>query len=130
MHYLNRSIWCCRCLCRRIQLRTFKSLCLPSLLYGFNTWILNSTLMRDIDEFAMKGVCRISGYHWSNHVVRRLPPSPTSTGLTEGVKFESHRCHQLREGLHLHKKGSERPAADDYLLRWYKEEFVSCKPLP
>ncbi|KAG0729032.1 tRNA (uracil(54)-C(5))-methyltransferase [Chionoecetes opilio] len=52
MDSLSGSIWRCRYLCRRTKIRIFKSLVIPVLLYGCETWTLNSDLKRQIDAFA------------------------------------------------------------------------------
>ena len=62
------SIWRCRYLCRRTKIRVFKSLVLPVLLYGCETWTLNSDLKRRIDAFGNKCLRRIMGYRWNDHV--------------------------------------------------------------
>ena len=44
MDSLDHGVWCCRYLCRRTKVRVFRSLVLPVLLYGCETW----TLTRDL----------------------------------------------------------------------------------
>ena len=56
------SIWRCRYLCRRTKIRIFKLLAIPVLLYGCETWTLNTDLKRRIDAFATRCLCRIMGY--------------------------------------------------------------------
>ena len=68
MDSLNVSIWRCRYLCRRTKIRLFKSLVLPVLLYGCETWTLNSDLKRRIDAFGNKCLRRIMGYRWFDFV--------------------------------------------------------------
>ncbi|KAG0711023.1 Iron-sulfur protein NUBPL [Chionoecetes opilio] len=51
MDSLSGSIWRCRYLCRRTKIRFFKSLVIPVLLYGCETWTLNSDLKRQINAF-------------------------------------------------------------------------------
>ena len=68
MDSLNMSIWRCRYLCRRTKIRIFKSLVLPVLLYGCETWTLNSDLKRRIDAFGNKCLRRIMGYRWYDYV--------------------------------------------------------------
>ena len=41
MDSLDHGVWCCRYLCRTKKVRVFKSLVLPVLLYGCETWTLN-----------------------------------------------------------------------------------------
>ncbi len=75
MDSLNMSIWRCRYLCRRTRIRILKSLVLPVLLYGCETWTLNSDLKSRIDDFDNKCLRRIMGYRWfdfvSNHRLLR-----------------------------------------------------------
>ncbi|KAG0710360.1 Squamous cell carcinoma antigen recognized by T-cells 3 [Chionoecetes opilio] len=53
MDSLSGSIWRCRYLCRRTKIRIFKSLVIPVLLYGCETWTLNSDLKRRINAFEL-----------------------------------------------------------------------------
>ncbi|KAG0730425.1 2-hydroxyacylsphingosine 1-beta-galactosyltransferase [Chionoecetes opilio] len=62
MDSLSGSIWRCRYLCRRTKIRIFKSLVIPVLLYGCETWTLNSDLKRRINAFGNKCLRRIMGY--------------------------------------------------------------------
>ena len=62
MDSLNMSIWHCRYLCRQTNIRIFKSLVIPVLLYGCETWTLN--LKRRIDVFGTRCLRRIMGYRW------------------------------------------------------------------
>ncbi|KAG0722631.1 Retrovirus-related Pol polyprotein from type-1 retrotransposable element R2 [Chionoecetes opilio] len=58
MDSLSGSIRGCLYLCRRTKIRIFKSLVIPILLYGCETWTLNSDLKRRIDAFGMgHGMC-------------------------------------------------------------------------
>ena len=66
MDSLSASIWRCRYLCRRTKIRIFKSLVIPVLLYGCETWTLNTNLKRQIDVFGNKCLCSIMKYHWNN----------------------------------------------------------------
>ena len=68
MDSLSSSIWRCRYLCRRTKIRLFKSLVLPVLLYGSETWTLDSDLKRRIDAFGNKCLRRIMGYRWDDYV--------------------------------------------------------------
>ncbi len=61
MDSFNRSIWRCRYLCRRTKLRIFKTRVLPVLLYGCETWTLNSDLDRRLNVFGTKCLRRIMG---------------------------------------------------------------------
>ena len=46
MDSLDHGLWCCRYLCRMTNVRAFRSLVLPVLLYECETW----TLSRDLDS--------------------------------------------------------------------------------
>ena len=52
-------------LCRRTKIRIFKPLINFVLLYGCETWILNTDLKRRTDVFSNKYLCRIIGYRWN-----------------------------------------------------------------
>ena len=62
MDSLSTSIWRCRYLHRRTKIRIFKSLVIPVLLYGCETWTLNTDLKRKIDVFGNKCLRSIMGY--------------------------------------------------------------------
>ncbi len=68
MNSLNTSIWRCRYLCLQTKIRVFKSLVLPVLLYGYETWTLNRDLERRLDVFGTKCLRRIMGYRWNDFV--------------------------------------------------------------
>ena len=61
MDSLNTSIWRCRNICWRTKIRIFKSLMIPVLLYGCETWTLNTDLKRRIDVFSTRCLPRIMG---------------------------------------------------------------------
>ncbi|KAG0727434.1 LINE-1 reverse transcriptase [Chionoecetes opilio] len=67
MDSLSGSNWRCRYLCRRTKIRIFKSLVIPVLLYGCETWTLNSDLKRRINAFGNKCLRRIMGYRWDDY---------------------------------------------------------------
>ena len=71
MDSIDKSIWRCRYLSRRTKLRIFKSLVLPVLLYGCETWTLNSDLERRVDAFGSKCLRRIMGYRWFDRVTNQ-----------------------------------------------------------
>ncbi|KAG0724278.1 Sodium-coupled monocarboxylate transporter 1 [Chionoecetes opilio] len=60
MDSLSGSIWRCRYLCRRTKIRIFKSLVIPVLLYGCETWTLNSDLKRRINAFAVTEMATVA----------------------------------------------------------------------
>ena len=68
MDSLNTSIWRCWYLCRWTKIWNFKSLVIPVLLYGCETWTLNTDLKRRIDVFGTRCLHRIMGYRWNDFV--------------------------------------------------------------
>ena len=66
MDLLSTSIWRCWYLCRRTNIRIFRSLVITVLLYGCETWTLNTDLKRRIDVFGNKCLRRIMGYRWND----------------------------------------------------------------
>ena len=63
MDLLSTSIWFCWYLCRQTKIRIFMSLVTPVLLYGCETWTLNTDLKRRIDVFGTRCLRRIMKYH-------------------------------------------------------------------
>ena len=68
MDSLNTSIWCCQYLCRQMKIWIFKLLVIPVLLYGCETWTLNTDLKRRKNVFGTLGLRRIMGYRWYDFV--------------------------------------------------------------
>ncbi len=68
MDSLNKGVWRCRYLCRRTKVAVFRTLVLPVLLYGCETWTLPIDLRRRLNSFGTKSLRRILGYHWSKKV--------------------------------------------------------------
>ena len=64
---MHHGVWCCRYLCRRTKVQVFRSLVLPILLYGCETWTLSRDLRRRLNSFA-RSPWRILGYCWSDFV--------------------------------------------------------------
>ena len=62
------SLWCCRYVCRRTKIQIFKSLVIPVLLYGCETWTLYTDLKRRIDASGTKCLRKIMGYRWYDFV--------------------------------------------------------------
>ena len=84
---LNTSIWRCRYLCRRTKIRIFKSLVIPVLLYGCETWTLNIDLKRRIDVFGARCLRKIMGCHWYDFVSnQRLFRETDSRPITSIVR--------------------------------------------
>ncbi|XP_045124033.1 uncharacterized protein LOC123511990 [Portunus trituberculatus] len=59
---LSTSIWRYRYLCRRTKIQIFKSVVIPVLLYGCETWTLNTDLRRRINVFGNRCLRRIMEY--------------------------------------------------------------------
>ena len=59
---------CCQYLCRRTKVRVFRSLVLPVLLYGSETWTLNRKLRWRLNSIGVRSLQRILGYRWSEFV--------------------------------------------------------------
>uniref|UniRef100_A0A8C4Q8Q3 Uncharacterized protein n=1 Tax=Eptatretus burgeri TaxID=7764 RepID=A0A8C4Q8Q3_EPTBU len=68
MDSLDHGLWRCRYLCGRTKVRVFRSLVLPVLLYGCETWTLTKDLRRRLNSFGTRSLRRILGYHWSDFV--------------------------------------------------------------
>ena len=68
MDSLSTSIWHCWYLCRQTKIWISKSPVIPVLLYGCETWTLNTDLKRQIRVFGSKCLCRIMGYCWNDFV--------------------------------------------------------------
>ena len=61
-------VWRCRYLCGRTNVRVFRSLVLPVLLYGCETWTLTKDLRWRFNSFGTRSLRRILGYRWSDFV--------------------------------------------------------------
>ncbi len=68
MDSLNKSIGRCRYLGRRTKIRVFKTLVLPILLNGCETWTLTRDLKRRIKSVGTKCLRRIMGHTWKDLV--------------------------------------------------------------
>jgi len=68
MDSLDHGVWRCRYLRRRMKVRDFRSLVLPVLLYGCETWTLTRNLRGRINYFGTRSLRRILGYRWSDFV--------------------------------------------------------------
>ena len=95
MDSLNRSIWRCRYLCRRTKISVFKSLVLPVLLYGCETWTLNSDLERRLNVFGTRCLRRIMGYRWNDFVSnQRLLRETKSEPVTSIIRDRQLRLYE------------------------------------
>jgi len=65
---LDHGVWSCRYLCGRTQVQVFRSLVLPVLLYGCETWTLTRDLRQRLNSLGTRYLRRILGYRWSDFV--------------------------------------------------------------
>ena len=106
MGSLNRSIWRCRYLGRRTKIRVFKTLVLPVLLYGCETWTLTGDLKRRINSFGTKCLRRIMGYTWRDRVSnQRILHDTDSRPITNQIQER-----QLRLYGHVARLPEDDPA--------------------
>ena len=71
--YIARGVsWRCRYLCRQTKIRIFKSLVIPVLLYGCETWTLNTDMNWRIDIFGTRCLRKIMGYGILNFVQSQI----------------------------------------------------------
>ena len=68
MNSLDHGVRHCQYLCGRTKVRAFRSLVLPVLLYGCETWTLTKDLRRRLNSFVTRSLLRILGYRWSDFV--------------------------------------------------------------
>jgi hypothetical protein len=64
MDSLDKGVWRSRYLCKRTKVRVFRSLVLPVLLYGCETWTVTGDLGRRLNSFGTISLRRILGYRW------------------------------------------------------------------
>ena len=73
MDSLDNGVWRCRYLCGRTKVRVFRSLWLPVLLYGCETWTLTSDRRWRLHCFGTRSLQKILGDRWSDFVsIERL----------------------------------------------------------
>ena len=68
---LDHGMWRCRYLCRRTKVRVSKSLVLPVLLDGCETWILTRDLKQRLNSFGTRSLRRILGFSLVRLFVQR-----------------------------------------------------------
>ena len=68
MDSLDHGVWRCRFLCRRTKVRLFRSLVLPVLFYGCETWTLTRNLRWRPNSFGTRSLQRILGDRWLDFV--------------------------------------------------------------
>ena len=71
MNSLNKTVWRSRYLSIRTKVRVLRSLVLPVLLYGCETWTLKDGLSSRLDSFLTQSLRRIFGYRWFDKVSNR-----------------------------------------------------------
>ena len=73
MDSLDYGLWRYRYLCRRMQVRVFRSFMLLVMFYGCETWTLTRDLRWRLNSFGTRSLRRILGYRWSDFVsIERL----------------------------------------------------------
>ena len=110
MNSLDKSIWRCRYLCRRTKLRVFRTLVMPVLLYGSETWTLSSALETRLDAFCNRSLSRIMGHCWRDRVSNQRLNHGTGIGPVTCTI----RDRQLRLYGHLARFPQDDPAPVSY----------------
>src|ERR1044072_9048509 len=57
-----REVWKKRKISKEIKKRMFECMCLPSVIYGCETWMINARMRRNLNVFEMKGlraICKL-----------------------------------------------------------------------
>ena len=75
-----------------MKVRVFRSLVLPVLLYGCETWTLTKDLRRRLNSFGTRSLQRILGYRWSDFVSNERLLRETQLRFVTCIVLE----HQLR----------------------------------
>ena len=65
---LDQGVWRCRYLSKATKIRVFRSLVMPVLLYGCETWTMTKGLKNRLNVFATRTLRRILGYRWSDFI--------------------------------------------------------------
>ena len=68
MKDLQRPLWRHRTISQRTKRRIYNASVISVLLYGAESWPLNSTLEKRINGFDSRALRRIEGIHWTDHV--------------------------------------------------------------
>ncbi|XP_069995970.1 uncharacterized protein [Penaeus vannamei] len=106
MNSLNKGIWRCWYLCRSTNLRVFKALIMPVLLYGSETWTLSCALESRLDSFCNRSLRWIIGHCWRDYVSnQRLHRETGTRPVTWTI-----RDRQLRVYGHLTRFPQDDPA--------------------
>ena len=88
MDSLDHGEWRCRYLCERTKVRVFKSLVLPVLLYGCETWTLTKDLRWRLNSFGTRSLRRILGCRWSDVVSNERLLRETQMGFVSCIVRE------------------------------------------
>ena len=95
-----KKIWSSKAISRRTKLRLYKTLVVPVLLYGCETWKMNKGDNKAVDVFLNKCLRRILNIQWQDHIsteelLRRANMNP----LSEEVKWRRWKMigHILRQ---------------------------------
>ena len=95
-----KKIWSSKAISRRTKLRLYKTLVVPVLLYGCETWKMNKGDNKAVDVFLNKCLRRIFNIQWQDHIsteelLRRANMNP----LSEEVKWRRWKMigHILRQ---------------------------------
>ena len=90
MDSLDHRVRRCRYLCGRTKVRDFRSLVLPVLLYGCETWTLTRDLKRRLNSFGTRSLRRILGYRWWDFVSNKRLLRETQTRFVTCIVHERH----------------------------------------
>ena len=103
---LDNGMWHFRYLCGRTKVRVFRSLVLPVLLYGCETWTLTKDLRWRLNSFGTRSFRRILGNRWSDFVSNEQLLRETQMRFVTCIIRE----HQLRLYGHVARFPDADPA--------------------
>ena len=103
---LSVPVWPCRYLCRRVNVRVFRSFVLSVLLYRCETCTLTRDLRRRLNSFGTRCLRRILGYRCSDFVSNERLLRETEMGFVTCIVLE----HQLRLYGHVARFPDADPA--------------------
>ena len=104
MDSLDHGVWHCRYLRGRTKVRVFKSLVLPVLLCGCETWTLTRDLRWRRDSFGTRSLRIILGYRWSDFV--------SNVRLLRNTQMRFVTCNVRERQLRLYEHVARFPDAD------------------
>ena len=83
-----KNMWCSNSISRKTKLRLYKTLVVPVLLYGCETWKMTKGDGKAIDVFHNKCLRKILQIKWHDHVTtKELLERASMTPLSEEVKY-------------------------------------------